>query len=91
MTEISLAVSDASSSLSPPIAAASIDSAYDTTSIGIGVNVTHCRLAVDLLSFDVIVFGFLGTFINIVGLLGNILSLIVLIKGEKQELSLRRK
>jgi len=87
MTEISLAVSDASSSLSPPIAAASIDSAYDTSSIGIGVNVTHCRLAVDLLSFDVIVFGFLGTFINIVGLLGNILSLIVLIKEHKRSAS----
>ena len=46
-----------------------------------GLNVTRCDFAVHFLSFEVLVFGFLGSFINAVGLLGNILSLVVLFKG----------
>ena len=61
-------------------AAASSDPPWNSPAESI--NVTHCRLAVELWSFEAVLFGFVGTLINAIGLLGNFLSLLVLIKGK---------
>ena len=45
-------------------------------------NATNCQLAVEFVSFEVVVFGLLNTFINAVGFVGNVLSLVVLAKGK---------